>query len=318
MTAISAQPTLFGSESPPVDTYLVKPVTATGLEFIPEPSADQVLGMIRLAKPNPRGRSNCKVKYRIPKSWRNEHHQAAFHIACHWFRDIGGFQTLKHSQLSHIVQCLVDEVQPREIHEAIRTYADSGWHKNSKGWTTIERFFLGDHLAKWIDESPTLRNERNRQQSSLADKRLREHFDKQYAEEEKMRAAAKAASRTKAAPQSEPSKVELSLDTIVSKLPKQFRWVIPTLLKKNADSQAKKRAKEQALRIWPQIKALAPDAVKQRINVKVQLEAYRSGDEIDDVTDTSFAQLQLSALLKEMRRDYRQPHSVAQVAEGLL
>ncbi len=208
------------------------------------------------------------------------------------------------------------------IHEAIRTYrtyVSSKWHKENRNWTTIERFILDGHLAKWIDESPALREKRNRENFEIVSKQLREHLDRQYAEEDKKRAIAKAAKTVEVKPiPKRPVQTELSLDSIVERLPQQYRWVIPTLISRKATNQAKASAKEQAMKICPRIRGLIPEPVKQRINVKIQAAWVKSGLALDKVPNDAWPLMQLKFLLKEIRKDRRQPHSIGHSVDKVL
>ena len=317
MTTIRAQSMLFSIGETELSKHSPPVVRSTGLVFEPKLQGNRVTGTIQLAKQNPRRRVTCKVDYRIPESWSPEHHLTAVRIACHWFRDIGGFQTLRHSQLCHIVKNLEVGENPREIHEAIAAYANSEWHKKSKKWTTIEKFFMDGRLGTWIDTSEKLQSERVQKQNREAEKRHRAWLNKQYEKELKERQVKNAQSVAKPQPPAK-AQSEFALDDLICKLPQQHRWVIPTLLKKDVSPKTKKQARQRATEIWSQIRSLIPEVMKQRINVKVQIAAIKSGIEPSELPEDAYPAMQLSLFLDELKKDFRQPMSFAHCRERAL
>ena len=306
MTVAQAQPTLFDLGSNTGPNHQLPVIQSRDVMFKPELSSDHVTGTIRLSKPNPRSRVACKVDYRIPESWRPEHHLAAVKIACHWFRDIGGFQTLRHSQLCHIIRSLINGEKAEEIHEAITAYANAKWHKENKKWTTIAKFFMADKLATWIDNSEKLRKERVRIQNKVSDKRFRVWLDKQNKIEQDERQAKKA--ELQAIPQLAVSpKTEPTLNTLIERLPRRYRWVIASLFSKTATEETKRNAKVEALKIWPIIWKYLPKSTKQTINLNIQVAWIKRGFDLDRISEHAWPKTRLNCLMKLMQSEYRQP-----------
>jgi hypothetical protein len=285
----------------------------------------RVVGQVELAKPNPKGRLRCKVEYTAPKSWSDDHHAAALCVAAHWFRDIGGLNCVRKAELCHVVRRLEEGVTEREMHAAITAYADSEWHRGNRQWTTIRRFFLQDFLAKWIDESPALRRERDQANRVQADA---EYAARMRADQERarrdLRDRAKARREKHAADRPSPKRPADSAREANDRLPKGDRWVLPTLLSKRADRDAKARAADRSLevivRIWP----LLPARVRGQVDTRVQLVIRRrTGDLVPlaSLPKRNRAQLRLAQLLRVMQSEYRSTvadiaPSISQLAHG--
>ena len=104
----------------------------------------RVTGMLRLARPNPMGRSACKVQYKVATYWSDDEHLAALCVAAHWFRDIGGIGLLSNRQICHIVPRLKAGQEERCMLWAIDAYAQAEWRRIKRLWKPIGDLFHTD------------------------------------------------------------------------------------------------------------------------------------------------------------------------------
>jgi hypothetical protein len=261
----------------------------------------RVTGQVELAKPNPKGRLRCKVEYTAPKSWSDDHHAAALCVAAHWFRDIGGLNCVRKAELCHVVRRLEEGVTEREMHAAITAYAASEWHRSEGQWTTIRKFFLHDLLAKWIDESPTLRRERDQANRAEADAEYSRRMQQERERARRNHPVRQATPTPKLPVAKQPADSPWGAN---ERLPEADRWVLPTLLSKRADRVAKARAAGRAMdvivRIWPLLTA----RVRGQVEAQAQLAIHRRTGQLvalGDLPKRLRAQVRLGQLLKIMQ-----------------
>jgi len=150
MIAYSQQLDVAGVPASPI-------VAGAGLRCEMTRIGSRVTGQIALDYPNPSGRVRCRLGYNVPASWTPAHHEAALRVAAHWFRDIGGFNTIEKSELCHIVQVLQrgrGEITEQQLHAAVAAYAASKWHREGRRWKTIQCWFTSGDWKAWLDKAP--------------------------------------------------------------------------------------------------------------------------------------------------------------------
>ncbi len=250
----------------------------------------KVEGLIALDAPNRVRRSRCKVDYTIPKSWTDDENEAALRLAAHWFRDIGGFQTVCKRHVCHIVARLKEEISEREMHFAIKAYATSPWHVEKKSWVAMTRFFVSDMVSQWIDKSDDLHREREleleakrieAEQRHQKNERARLKYQRDHATEiarRKKLSRVRCADQAKKQADKNESPKANRIKTIWDAnelLPKSHRWVIPVLVsnrtKADVRSKAQAMLEETTRLIWPKL----TDALRSQVNSLVQCEVYR-------------------------------------------
>jgi hypothetical protein len=144
---------------------------------------------------NPKGRSNCRIDYRIPRTakyWTRERNKAALRVAALWFKLLGGFQVITHRIVCHIVARLRERRSEDAMVWAINAYAthvaNDRWHQqNPAARKSISTFFVNpDGFQRWLEESPEHAAWQRRQQRAAARAR-----DQAEDEELRRRAAAR-------------------------------------------------------------------------------------------------------------------------------
>lgn len=144
-------------------------------------------GDIRLDKANIKGRRGCHVTVSRRNHWTDAELAAALRVAGHWLRDIGGINLLRTAALGHVIARLKQgqsiEGTERLMHWAIGAYAHAKWHRENKAWTTLGRFFTGEHFDKWLNESTAYQSYMDRQESEANERHEAELREKrEYAE----------------------------------------------------------------------------------------------------------------------------------------
>jgi len=334
MTKPTAQPDVIEPRSSATRTPVKAPsIHGRGIRIVADTStADRIWCVLELDDPNPRGRVRCKVNYTVPQSWPQNLHGAALSVAAHWFRDIGGFQTLRAAPLKHIIQRLREtdaDGKPlyteQMFHIAIDQYAHNDWHKKEKAWTDIGRFFTGEKfLDKWC---PRLQPTGGC--ATAVPAVPRPAVPKPAVPTKRRRlgvpggspASALDPNRDRKGVATEPTR-SLGPTTIggciQEFIPKPDRWAFYTPLSRKADAATKRRAKQRATELIPLLWKHLPDSIRSPLKSRVASHCFKHNldpEALHRRGDPAFRVIQRDLLLKALRAEYRDPKRLGENLE---
>ncbi len=158
MTAVDAQSMLFRVAPEPPAEDPIESLEFEGVRFELSRTGHKVSGDLHLDRPNPFGRSVCRVEYIRRVNWPVEHEAAAVRIAAHWFKSIGGLALIRNHQLCHVLSRLRLGHGEKWIHVAIDSYAVSKFHRDNKAWCRFAKFFMDSILDVCLERSEDYAN----------------------------------------------------------------------------------------------------------------------------------------------------------------
>ena len=305
----------------------------TRIRIVDDRSTDHhIRCVLALDDPNPRGRLKCKVDYAVIASWPQKMHAAALSVAAHWFRDIGGFQTLRAAPLKHIIQRLQEtgaDGKPlyteHMFHIAINAYAnqDREWRiKHNYAWKSIGSFFAADsdlldkYCPKTLNAPPAKpmtaqqRDRLVRQRAAQQQQLDKEHAARQAAMKRRRENAQKTADA--------PATIAECIERFI---PERDRWCFYTPLSKTADTATKRRAKARAAELIPTLWRSLPDPIRCPIKSRVAAHCFKHGldpEAMNRRNDPALRALQRDHILKALRSEHRQPKPIGHNLERSL
>ncbi|HUU83504.1 MAG TPA: hypothetical protein VM243_08375 [Phycisphaerae bacterium] len=128
-------------------------ITAPGVTLDYQVHGRAVHGGIILQQPNPFKRRKAKIVFNVPRYWPDAVLPAVLRVLAHWFRDIGGFATVRDRHVCHVAARLMEaDYTEDQIHRAVNAYAHCECRKH-RNWKSISDWFNKADVDRWIDRA---------------------------------------------------------------------------------------------------------------------------------------------------------------------